>query len=726
MTNQSQAGYGALKGVFLPTLLSVFGVVMFLRLGWMVGQLGVGGSLVVIVLSCTVAGLTALSIAATVTNMRMGGGGAYFLISRSLGIEIGTAIGLLLYLAQSLGIAFYLAGFSESILIIFPDVKISTIYIEMAILALLGLVTFRSSDLMVKLQIPIALVIGFGLLSFFSGQTMLHSVPEITPRADQSFWSVLSIFFPAVTGIISGIGLSGQLKDPGKSLPRGMFAALGVATLIFLAIPLVLSHRASGEMLRSNTLIMGELATYKPALILALWAAALSSAISSFLAAPRALQALAHDRVLPPWLGRGFTKDDDEPRLAMILTTAIALAGITLGDLNAIAPVLSMVYLTAFVVLNFSAGIQSLINAPSWRPRLRVPASLSLIGAAMALIIMIMIDSCSGLLSILAASVIYYLMLRRNMETLWGDARRGTIMLLARYAILRLQEFPLAPHSWKPHFLVMAGSPSRRFPIISFVDSLSQDAGFITVAVSVPKETSAARSQDMANAVRSFLLDRKIPALVRVIPGSSWQESCRHMLGYYGLGNVVPDTIIAGIPTSQDSTRSVAEVLEMVASYKRNLILLRLDSLNDTKRKQEIAVWWGGKRDNASLMIALGYLLQMSEGWDRAQLWLRSVIGHENQRKEVEKRLEDFITRARIDARYKVHELPENFETLDLIVKESRDAGIVFIGLRARDEGEDGDSYVAYVNRMVEKTRALANIALVMAGDDVHLAQLFR
>jgi amino acid permease len=220
MANSGKSGYqfGTFKGVFTPSLLTILGVIMYLRLGWVLGHVGLLTTLVIVTLATSITFLTALSLSALATNMKVGGGGAYYIISRSLGVEAGAAIGLPLYLAQALGISFYIAGFSESVVQVFPQSDATTVGL-VTLVGLTALVYF-SADLALKSQFIIMAAIAASLVSFFMGGPVeaVGTPADAAPLARLSFWPVFAVFFPAVTGIEAGIAMSGDLKNPAKSL----------------------------------------------------------------------------------------------------------------------------------------------------------------------------------------------------------------------------------------------------------------------------------------------------------------------------------------------------------------------------------------------------------------------------------------------------------------------------------------------------------------------------
>jgi amino acid transporter len=416
-------GFGTFKGVFTPSILTILGVIMYLRMGWVLGNVGLWSTLLIVTLATSATLLTALSIAATATNMRVGIGGAYYMISRSLGLEAGAAIGLPLFFAQALGISFYIVGFAEAVSAAFP--VLPPRIVGVVTLIGLGALAYKSADLALKSQFVVMAVIALSLVSFFAGGTPAEGFADVATVPERAtFWKVFAVFFPAVTGIEAGIALSGNLKNPARSLPVGTIAAVLVGYVVYIAIPIFLVSRVPADVLLSDPLVMKNIAWWGNAILLGVWGATLSSAMGALLGAPRTLQALARDRVLPLFLGRG-SGPDDEPRLATAIAFAVALAGILAGDLNLIAPILAMFFLTSYGFLNISAGIEALIGSPSWRPQFKVKWWISMLGAAVCFTFMLMINAGATLIAASVSGLVFYLTQRRQMRAYWDDTRHS-------------------------------------------------------------------------------------------------------------------------------------------------------------------------------------------------------------------------------------------------------------------------------------------------------------
>ncbi len=724
--------FGTFQGVFTPSILTVLGVIMYLRMGWVLGNVGLIGTVAIITIASVITFLTSLSISMTATNMKVGGGGAYYMVSRSLGVEAGASVGLPLYLAQAIGIAFYLAGFAESVADIFPD--LSPQLIAISSLILLTVIAALSADFALKIQFVILAAIIFSLVSFFAGEppTQWTSVNELPEK--ESFWVVFAVFFPAVTGILSGVSMSGDLKDPMRSLPLGTIGAVVVGYVVYTAIPIYLSQYVPEDQLLNNPMIMRDIAMVREAIYVGIWGATLSSALGSLLAAPRTLQALARDRVVFRFLGKGFGVED-APRIATVITFMVALIGIVLGDLNAIAPVLSMFFLTSYGVLNFIAGIEGMIANPSWRPNFKVPWPVSVIGGFSCFAVMFMIDAGATIISLGLTVGVYYFMQKRELTARWGDMRRGILVFLARYSISKLALLQETSKSWRPNILVLSGTPTKRWYLIELADAISHGKGFLSVATIIPSKSSAVnRIEASQKSIEEFLRKRNVPALVRISVADDVIGGVISLVQDYGLGPIVPNTIILGETEHEDNFTLFAEMLIRIYQARRNIVIVRQsENLPARTIKKRIDVWWGRKRHNAGLSMALGYMLQISQEWKGSELHLKSIATKEDEKKVAEDILHSFLAEGRLSAKASVVFETGNRQALfNRIRQESTGADLVFIGMLPPDLEkfkEDPEAtinaYAEYYRLILELTKDFPPIAIVLAAEDVDFHKIF-
>lgn len=725
--------FGTFKGVFTPSILTILGVIMYLRMGWVVGSVGIFGTIVIVTLSTAITFFTALSISSSATNMNVGGGGAYFIISRSLGLEAGAAIGIPLFLAQALGISFYISGFSESILSFFPGIPMWQI--SLFSLVILTLLAYASADLALKAQFLVMTIIIISLVCFFIGgfsDEKIVQVADTFTGEKATFWQVFAVFFPAVTGIEAGLAMSGELKSSARSLPRGTLAAVVIGYIMYIAIPIILFSKASRDTLLADPMIMTKISVYGFIIYIGIWGATLSSALGALLGAPRTLQALAKDKVVPKILGKTYG-EQDSPRIATIFTFLVALVGVILGDLNAIAPIISMFFLTSYGMLNITCLFEDIIANPSWRPKFKVKWYFSFLGAFGCFATMFMIDAGATFIAIFLILVVYYLMQRRNFRAQWGDMRRGILMFLARYSIYSLSETKPDAKSWRPNFLVLSGAPTSRWYLVELAHSISHGKGFITVCSIISRSNQDfdhERISALEDSIREYCKKRSVPALVEVIQADSVEDGIGSVVKSYGIGTLTPNTVILGETEKKDNYLSFATRLKFINKEGKNTVIIREgdnvpDEAKKKKKKKRIDVWWGGERQNAGLMLALSYMLQRSDEWSGAELNLITIVKSEAEKISAEKSLSRFSAEGRLELRIEILIVEEWGKNLSSTIQEySKDCSIVFIGMKP-PESETDEEYAAYYKKVIQFTDTLPLTAIVTAAHEIQFTSIF-
>ncbi|RME62393.1 MAG: hypothetical protein D6790_06350, partial [Caldilineae bacterium] len=397
--------FGAWDGVFLPTVLTILGAVMYLRTGWVMGNAGLWGGLAVIALANLITICTGLSISSVATNIRVRAGGAFSIISQSLGLEVGGSVTIPFYLAQAISVAFYIFAFSEGWQRIFPGHP--TWLIVFAAFGLCFAIAYFSVGLAAQVRYPILFLVTFSLISVFLGSFERFGPGlKVTPPAWGSFpsgdfWSVFAVFFPAVTGVLAGVNMSGTLRDPRRALPLGTMSAIMVSFAIYLALGWWVSHVAEPDELVRNVTVMVDKAAWGWAVLAGILAATFSAALNSLVGAPRVLQAIAEHDILPRGQILARETEKGEPRPAMILTGLIGIGtilfGLSGGGLNAIAPLMTMFFLITYAVLNGVVLLEQSLGLISFRPTFRIPRIAPLIGLVGSLYAMFVINAIFSL-----------------------------------------------------------------------------------------------------------------------------------------------------------------------------------------------------------------------------------------------------------------------------------------------------------------------------------------
>lgn len=690
---KTRSGYefGTFAGVFTPSILTIIGVVMYLRFGWVLGSVGLAKTLVIVTLCSAITFLTGLSVSSLATNIQMKGGGAYYMISRSFGLEIGAAIGIPLFLSQAIAVAFYVVGFIEALTMAFPfaagwDPRLA----GLAVLGALAVVATFSASLALKTQFVVMAFIAASLVSFFlGGAPSAEAVSSVDLSASAladagagiGFWAVLAIFFPAVTGILSGVGMSGDLKDPAKSLPRGTIGSVLAGYAIYMAVPVALYFFAGDnrDLLLADSLVMEKCARWGWLIIAGVWAATLSSALGSLLAAPRTLQALAKDGAVHRSIGRGFGRQND-PLLATLCALAIAAACIWLGDINGIAPVLTIFNLSAYALLNLSSMLEELMGNPSWRPSFRVHWIFSALGFLGCSGMMFMISPLATGIAIVCCFAIWYVQSRRRLVSAWGDMRTGLLMYLAHWILARLSAFEESAHAWRPNLLVFAGRSEKRPRLAAFVNAVSGLAGF-------------ANNGDRTRA--------------------------KGMIEHYGYGPLKPNTVVFG-----DSDPSRAELVAHAIRCNRNVLVFNGESGGELFADDGfyLDIWWRGRNGNGAFMLAIAQLVLRSQAGAKARLRLCHILEPGEKPAEAEESMKKFLEEERIKGEVVLAEA--KVDPLGRIAIVSAQSPIVFVGLRRPFLGETAEDYGRYMEELRTKV-SLPNAIFACAADGIIFKEMF-
>ncbi|HFC00777.1 MAG TPA: amino acid permease, partial [Phaeodactylibacter sp.] len=415
--------FGTFAGVFTPSILTILGVIMYMRMGWVVGNAGLVGTIIIVLIAHVIAVATGLSVSSVATDKKIGAGGIYYVLSRSMGIPIGGSIGIALYVGTAFSIALYLVGFAESFNGYF-DLGMTTN--DFRITGTIGLVSLTvlaliSTSVALKAQFFILAAIVISLISIFFGTS------EYAPQQVEMFATdgavpmevVFAIFFPAVTGFTAGIAMSGDLKDPKKAIPVGTLMAIGTGLIVYIGLAFFIAYNINSEVLRNDYNILMRMAYSAPAVVAGIWGATLSSALGGILGGPRILQAMSLDKVTPKIFGKGKGKNN-EPVNALFLVFLIAEAGILIGELDVIARVVSMFYLTAYGFINISYFLESWAN-PDFQPTFKIKRWIGLVGFMACFAVMFKLDMMAMIGAFAVVGGLYFWLQRKQIKLQSND-----------------------------------------------------------------------------------------------------------------------------------------------------------------------------------------------------------------------------------------------------------------------------------------------------------------
>jgi amino acid transporter len=732
-SNEQRQTLGTFAGVFTPSILTILGIILFLRLGYVVGHAGLKQALIIIGLANAISVLTSVSLSSIATNLKVKGGGDYYLISRTLGISFGGALGIVLFLAQSVSIAFYCIGFGEALDSMAPEVTwFSAQPIAFVAVSFLFIFAWLGADWATRLQYLIMGILAAALLSFFIGGVSHWNSAFLaegwsTPASNPNFWILFAIFFPAVTGFTQGVSMSGDLKDPGKSLPLGTFSAVGLSIVVYFGAAVVFSASVSPRVLQSDFGAMKGVATFGFLIDAGIIGATLSSAMASFLGAPRILQSLAQDRVFQ-WL-LPFAKGagpSNNPRRGVLLSCVIAYATVGLGELNLIAPVVSMFFLISYGLLNYATFFEARTLSPSFRPRFRwFDMRLSLLGFFMCLAAMLAINLAAGIVAVAVLFAIYHYLKRTAGPARWADSSRSYHLQRVRDHLFSASAEPEHPRDWRPLLLALSNDAHRRRQLLRFASWIEGGSGMTTaVRILEGEGVKMLKAREEAEAKLKADIAKLHPqTFPLVLAAPNLETGIYTLVQAFGVGPIRANTVLLNwlgqYPKKLFEYRETRYGRNLRTAFRLGCNIVILDAEKTEWRtleelpaeKRRIDIWWTGDT-TGRLMLLLAYLMTRSDVWEDAKLRVICVCEDKDE-KETVKDMEMILEEVRIDAE------PYVVKTRDKqsICSCSNDAAMVFLPCRL------GKKHLMDVFgvKVQELLTCLPVVALVLAAEDVEL-----
>lgn len=707
-------GFGTLP-VFLTTISTILGAILFLRFGWAVGQVGFWGVIGIIILGHLVTISTALAVSEIATNQKVEGGGAYFIISRSFGIDIGAAIGIALFLAQAISVAFYVIAFAEAfhpLFNYFGYIMTDTRLIALPALAfLVVLILTKGADLGIKTLYVVCAILFVSIILFFAGST--DYIPpsnrlSLVIDNPESFFYVFTIVFPAFTGIASGLGLSGDLEDPKKSIPYGTISATLVGMVIYVFVTYKFTMNASPEDLVNITggnNVMTSISAWGPAISIGLAAATISSALGSIMIAPRTLQALGSDKVFPSlFVNNWFAKDSSkskEPVNATLIASAIALIFVAAGDVNFVAQIISMFFMVTYGAINLVSFLEHFAADPAYRPTFKSKWYISLIGTIACFWLMFKMDFTYALLSTILMVLIYFMVSRFNEEKK-GVSKifQGVIFQISRNLQLFLQKSntEVEGNDWRPSVICLSKDYNERLAAFDLLKWISHKYGFGTyihlIDGYLSKETSEKAKQTVEDALE-LTKDTKNKIFFGSIVSPSFTSAVAQVIQLPGITGKQNNTILFEY-SKEDSTseglNNLINNFSLIKATNFDTFLLRSSSRGFGFRKH--IHLWITDRDyvNANLMILTAYIILGHKDWSNGTIKI-FFITSENKRDAHKKELENIIREGRVPISMNNVEIISNEgakKDKEYINEKSSLADLTIIGFRAESVKRSG------------------------------------
>ena len=737
--HQSRTQFGTAP-VFLTAISTILGAVMFLRFGYAVGNVGFLGALAIILLGHLVTVPTAMAVAEIATNQRVQGGGEYFIISRSFGTLIGASVGVALFFSQAVSVAFYVIAFGEAFDPVFEflhkhwnwSLEEKRIITIPTILILAALMLTKGANLGVKALYVVVVVLFVSLACFFAGNHMSWSNGAgwllASVRHPDDFFTVFAICFPAFTGVTAGVGLSGDLRDPRRSIPLGTLAAAAVGFVTYIAIAWKLAVSATPYQLVDDQLIMSRIAVWGPIIPIGLACATISSALGSVLVAPRTLQALAIDGVFPServnrWLAQGRATSN-EPFHGTLITVLIALVFVIFGDVNFVAQIISMIFMVTYGSLCTISFLEHFAAGPSYRPVFRSRWYISLAGAIFCLWLMFSMSPLFAAISLMLLATVYAIIRYQYPD------RTGLANLVAEgfYQISRKLQILLqqsarqqGTESWRPSVICISSSTFERRDAFDLLRWMSHRYGFGTYIHFVEgyllRRTHGQARETLARLVHlADITEGNVYVDTLVSP--SYTSAIAQLVQVPGIGGRENNMVLLEFPKNDlGKLNDIVENLPMVMATEFDVCILA-SSPRGFGYRREIHIWLlPGDFDHAGILILLAYVVLAHPEWDRGMIKVFAMLVEDESHEQQDKLL-SLIRTGRVPI------APQNIEFVahaidssrtEIINSKSADADLTILGFNLPQLRRAGDKLLSGLDQ-------LGNILLVTTSHEIELS----
>ena len=716
--------YGSFAGVFTPSILTILGVIMYLRMGWVVGNAGLFGSIIIVVIAHIISVSTGLSVSSIATDKKVGPGGIYYILSRSMGIPIGGAIGIALYIGTALSIALYLIGFAESFNAYFglaTDVNGLRLSGSVALLVL-TIIALISTSIAIKTQLFIFIAIIVSLVSIFLGS--VEYIPEtvklVSDENSVPMEVVFAIFFPAVTGFTAGIAMSGDLEDPKKSIPTGTIAAIAVGFFVYIALIIFLSFYIDSETLKSDYNILMKIALYAPAVVAGIWGATLSSALGGILGGPRILQAMSVDNVTPKIFGKGKGKNN-EPVNALFLVFIIALLGVLIGDLDVVARIVSMFYLSAYGFINLSFFLESWAN-PDFQPTFKIKKWIGLLGFTACFGVMFKLDILAMFGSIAIILGIYAWLQRKQIVLMTGDVWLSVWKKIVANGLQKIDSKPTeTSNHWNPNIILFSGESEHRVYLVELGKTLAGRAGIVTNFKLLLDKSNNSPLPKSDQIVKEEYFER-IGVFARQIKVNNIYKGIEDIASIFGFSGVDPNTIMMGWPKGLENSEEYSEMTQKLLYLDYNLLYLDFDRATKFGNYQTIDLWWRETDSkNAEMMLNIARFIVQSPKWSSATIRVLFVNNSNVDSEIIESNILSIVEDIRVKVEIKIiNNAVEQIPFYELISKYSITTDLTLLGIPNFDINKQ-TQFVIKTNQLFESIGSTLMVKASESFNEINL-----
>ena len=709
--------FGTFAGVFTPSILTILGVIMYMRLGWVVGNAGLLGAIVIIIIAHLIAVTTGLSVSSVATDKKIGAGGIYYVLSRSMGIPIGGSIGIALAVGTAFSIALYLVGFSESFNAYFGfGMSVNDIRITGTIALLtLTVIALISTSLALKAQYFILAAIAVSLIAIFAGSSEFvpESVPLLSTEGSVPLEVVFAIFFPAVTGFTAGIAMSGDLKDPKTSIPVGTLSAIGVGLVVYLVLAVFMAFTINSDVLKTDYNILMKVALFAPAVVAGIWGATLSSALGGILGGPRILQAMSIDKVTPKIFGKG-KGTNNEPVNALLMVFIIAEAGVLIGELDVIARVVSMFYLTAYGFINISYFLESWAN-PDFQPSFKIKRWIGLLGFIACFGVMIKLDMIAMFAALAVIGGLYFGLQRKEVKLQSNDVWRSVWENVVNKGLKKIDAQVDENSNWNPNIILFSGRSDHQSYLLELCKTVSGRTGIVTnfkLIVDAKDDTPLKKTEQIVRS-ESF---KELGIFGRQVKVDNIYSGITNIATVFGFSGVEPNTIMMGWPKGLENSGEYAKMTETLLYLDYNLLYLDFDRKTKFGNYRSVDLWWRETDSkNAEMMLNIARFIIASPKWNNTNIRVLFVNNNNVDSTIIHSKISKLVEDLRVKVEIRIiNNAVEQKPFYNIIEEQSASTDLTLVGI-PNHKIEKQAEFVIRTNQLFE---TIGSTLLVKAANN--------
>ena len=474
--------------------------------------------------------------------------------------------------------------------------------------------------------------------------------------------------------------MSGDLKNPKKSIPKGTLLAIGVGLLVYITLAIFISYNVNSEVLKTDYNILMKIALFAPAVVAGIWGATLSSALGGILGGPRILQAMSVDKVTPKIFVKGKGRNN-EPVNALFMVFIIAEAGILIGELDVIARVVSMFYLTAYGFINLSYFLESWAN-PDFQPSFKIKRWIGLLGFIACFAVMFKLDMFAMLIALALVAALYFGLQRKEVKLQSNDVWRSVWENVVNKGLKRIDAKVDENSNWNPNIILFSGESKHQSFLLELSKTVSGRTGIVTNFKLILGKENDKPLKKTEQVVRDESF-KELGIFARQIKVDNIYKGITNIATSFGFSGVEPNTIMMGWPKGLENSKEYSKMTETLLHLDYNLLYLDFDRKSKFGNYKTVDLWWRETDSkNAEMMLNIARFIIASPKWNNTIMRVLFVNNNNVDTNIIHSKIFNLVDDLRVNIEIKIIDnAVEQKPFYDLIKELSKSTDLTLVGI---------------------------------------------